>query len=666
MNERATEIERLKQRIAQLEARIEESRNIHRGIEESEARYRTLIDFLPIGLVVHDGKKILYVNKWAISQLGLLSADQIIGQPLRNFVHPDSWDIVNERIRRLMEEHKGAGLFHERFLKPDGTPFHVEVAAIPITFNQQDAVLVAVRDVDEQVKIHRELVQQKERLAVTLSSIGDGVIATDANGTVTLLNKVAEDLTGWTQAEAVGRDLNEVFHIVNEKTRKPVQNPVEKVLSMGKIVGLANGTMLIARDGREYIIADSGAPIKDAQGAIVGVVMVFRDVTQKRRWEEERRRLQSFETLELMAGGIAHDFNNLLTGVLGHLSLLAYELPEDFAGIKHVEDAQRSVLIARDLVTHLSLIAKGSAPVRENAPIADVIKASSELSAAGSNVQIEVDIAKDLWPVVCDTNQISQAIQNIVINAVQAMPAGGRVVIRAENNMVLERDNIPLPPGKYVKISVTDQGVGIHPKYIDKVFDPYFTTKQKGSGLGLSIVYSVVTRHNGHVDIQSRLGSGTRVTIWLPAGEQDTEKPLKRAKESHLVESGGRVLVVDDETVVRDVCIKMLNHLGYEAEAANDSTTAIAMVNKALEEDKPFDIAIIDLTMPGDMGGKQLCNLLHEQFPDLAVIASSGYPDAPAMLEPARFGFVGTLKKPYTIQELKLALAKAANKHLQK
>ena len=779
------EIQRLQQRVAELETALSRKQNVYEKLQESESRYRMLVEFLPIGIILHNGKEILYANQWAMGLIGAFSEDQVIGHPLKEFVHPDTWELAVPRIKQLMLERKGVGLFHEKFVKVDGTPFHVDVGAIPVTYNGQDAVLVSVRDTNEQVKIHNELeaqrdlaqqyldiagvimlaldregcitminkrgcevlgyphdeligkdwfqvflppdkrkkgkaaflrlmkdearplscyenniisgsgevktiawhitvlrdahgkiysslssgeditqrkraeeelLQQKERLSVTLSSIGDGVIATDADGNITLLNGVAQEMTGWSDADAIGRPLPEVFRIVNETTRTPMENPVEKVLKLGIVVGLANGTMLISKDGSEYIIADSGAPIKDGHGNIVGVVMVFRDVTQKKHWDEERQRLQRFETLELMAGGIAHDFNNILTGVLGHLSLFMYSLPDNFSGIVHVEDAQQSVLAARRLVGQLSLMSKGGAPVRVTASVKEVIRASSEISVTGSSCRLVTNISDDLWNVVCDINQISQVFQNIAINAVQAMPAGGTITVEAINQKVSRKDDLPLPSGKYIRVSVKDEGIGIPTEYLDRLFDPYFTTKQNGSGLGLSIVYSIVNRHGGHVDISSGHGSGSVVTVWLPAS---VDKPAGSVVDAAVDgDYGGRVLVVDDEAVVRDVCTKMLQHLGYEAVATADSTSAIKMLKESLEKGNPFNMAILDLTMPGDVGGKILCGRLRDVSPELVIVASSGYPDDPAMVNPKKFDFAGTLKKPYTVQELKYSLSR--------
>lgn len=653
-------IERLQQRIVELESQLSRENDLYEKIRESEARYKMLVEFLPIGIALHDGQKVIYTNKWALKLVGAVSDNQIVGHTLKDFVHPESWPAVASRVRQLIIERKGVGLFQEKFVKIDGTAFDVDVAAIPITYMGRDAVLVSIRDISEEVRFKEALSQQKERLAVTLSSIGDGVIATDGQGIVTLLNDVAQKMTGWTEEDAIGRPLPDVFRIVNEKTRKPVKNPVEKVLKKGVVIGLANGTLLISKDGRESIIADSGAPIKDVDGNIIGVVMVFRDVTQQKHWEKELQRLQRFETLELMAGGIAHDFNNILTGVLGHLSLFMYTLPDNFTGLVHVDEAQKAVLAARQLVGQLSLMSKGGAPVRENASIMDTIESSAKISVTGSNCQLEVNIADDLWNVVCDVDQISQVFQNIAINAVQAMPTGGKITINAVNNIVSDTDGLPLPSGKYIKVSVTDQGTGIPSKYLDRLLDPYFTTKQNGSGLGLAIVYSVVNRHKGHVSIESRQGAGTTVTVWLPASVEN--KSGKKDNKILWAKHGGRVLVVDDDPIVREVCTKMLQHLGYEAEAAMDSESATEMVKENTENGLPFRFAIMDLTMPGDIGGKQLCKRLLKISPDLITIASSGYPDDPAMVDPEEFGFSYILKKPYTVQEIKRVMAKAGQK----
>lgn len=376
------------------------------------------------------------------------------------------------------------------------------------------------RELTRRIEAEQSLAAEKERLAVTLRSIGDGIITTDMGGKIVLINKIAEKLTGWIQEEAIGRPLREVFHIINEKTRLPCENPVEKVLETGGIVGLANHTALIARDGTERMLADSGAPIRDKEGKIIGVVLVFRDITEQKKMEEELLKASKLDSVGLLAGGIAHDFNNILTAILGNISLAKMDknLDEIF---ERITQAEKACLRVRDLTQQLLTFSKGGAPVKRVASIAELIRDSAIFALRGSNVRCDFSMPADLWPVEVDEGQISQVINNLVINAQQAMPAGGGIQVRCENIRVERGLALPLEKGEYVKISIEDHGVGIPKEYLQKIFDPYFTTKQKGSGLGLTTSYSIIKNHDGIITVESEVGVGTTFGVYLPVSKKE-------------------------------------------------------------------------------------------------------------------------------------------------
>ncbi|HXG65532.1 MAG TPA: PAS domain S-box protein, partial [Blastocatellia bacterium] len=344
-------------------------------------------------------------------------------------------------------------------------------------------------ELGERKRAEAALAAEKERLAVTLRSIGDGVIATDTDGKIVLLNRVAERLTGWPQAEAVGKRLDEVFCVRDEKTRDRCENIAETVIRTGGVTGLTGNPLLIARDGAERIIADSGAPIRDKDSRIIGVVLAFRDVTEQRKMEAELLKAGKLESLGVLAGGIAHDFNNILTTILGNISLVKASAAPGDETYERLSDAERASLRARDLTRQLLTFSRGGAPIRSAASVADLLEEAASFAITGSNVRCEFDLAEDLWPVDVDAGQISQVIHNLTLNAQQAMPEGGVIRIKAENVAIGtggENMSLPLPPGRYVKITVRDTGIGIPEEHLDKIFDPYFTTKQTGSGLGLA------------------------------------------------------------------------------------------------------------------------------------------------------------------------------------
>ena len=507
-------------------------------------------------------------------------------------------------------------------------------------------------------RMENKLKEREAWLFTILKSIGDAVIATDINSHVTFMNPVAEATTGWKEKEAQGKPLIEVFNIINEKTRKPCENPVEKVLASGKTVGLANHTALISRDQTERLIADSGAPIRRDTGEIIGVVLVFRDITVNQKMEEELRQMRNIESIGLLAGGIAHDFNNILTGILGNINIaqIVQDDPEKVATC--LNDAETACYRAKELTGQLITFSKGGAPVKKNASLKKLIEESSGFILSGSNVQRELALPDDLWSVDIDPGQINQVINNIIINADQAMPGGGRLWVTAENITVNEDDALPLAAGKYVKVTFRDQGIGIPGTYIEKIFDPYFTTKQAGKGLGLASAFSILKQHNGIITVDSAPGVGTSFSMYLPASlkQQEIEQDTPQQKISS--SGSGKILVMDDEDMVRNVTSEMLTTLGYEVETARNGVEAIKLYQQSSEAGKPYDAVILDLTIPGGMGGRETIEKLLAINPEIKAIVSSGYSNDPILSEYQKYGFCEVLVKPMMLGELSEVLKK--------
>jgi PAS domain S-box-containing protein len=507
------------------------------------------------------------------------------------------------------------------------------------------------KDITERRRAEDELHNEREKLFVTLRSIGDGVITADTEGRVAFFNSVAEELTGWRQEEAMGRPLAEVFNIINEKTDIPADNPVKKVLDSGLIVGLANHTALIARDGTRRSIADSGAPIRDAKGKTVGVVLAFRDVTELKRREEEALKIKKLESVGILAGGIAHDFNNILTAILGNISLAGLYVEKDNKAHRLLTEAEKASIRAKDLTRQLLTFSKGGDPVKETASIKEVITDSADFVLHGSNVVCRCAIADDLWLVDIDRGQMSQVIQNIVLNARHAMPEGGSIAISCENIADAAKETaLSLPQGKYIKITIADTGYGIPEKYLDKIFDPYFTTKQEGSGLGLAITHSIIAKHDGYIAVRSKSGEGTTFTIYLPASAKQTARDGKEPapeKTAHAV-----VLVMDDEEIIRNLAKDMLAHFGHEVLLAKDGQEAVAVFRENYHSDHPVDVVIMDLTVPGGMGGQEAVSEILKIDPDARAIVSSGYANDPVMADYHRYGFKAALSKPFKMANL--------------
>ncbi len=506
-------------------------------------------------------------------------------------------------------------------------------------------------------KAHAALAQEKELLAVTLNSIGDGVIATDLDGNVTMLNKISSELTGWTAQDAIGQPLTKVFHIINEKTRAICENPVAKVLETGRIIGLANHTALIAKDGSEKSIADSAAPIRNRYSEIIGTVLVFRDVTMENRVNAELAKTKKLESVGILAGGIAHDFNNILTGIVGNINLAKSQIGPDQEAYELLEAAESASKRASKLTHQLLTFSKGGEPIVEIASIYNLVRESADFTLTGSGIACRIDRDAELWAAAIDKGQVDQVVQNIVLNARQAMPEGGTIHILCENFIKQEHQNeaLPLPAGDYIRVVISDEGVGIHATLLEKIFDPYFSTKQEGSGLGMAVTLSIINKHRGHIECQSTPGEGTAFTLYLPAVRETI------ADKSHVFEEHkgqGRIIIMDDEEMIRTLAENMLESCGYQVDHARDGEEALALYKQAMDESRPYDVVIMDLTIPGGLGGKEAIGKLLKLDPNVAAVVSSGYSNDPVMANYQDHGFKSCLSKPYMMGALTDVIAK--------
>lgn len=511
-------------------------------------------------------------------------------------------------------------------------------------------------EVRERRKTELALAAEKEQLSVTLRSLGEGVITTDTNGAIVLMNRMAEELTGWTQQAAMGKTLAEVFRLTDAKERKPYRNPVEAILSSGATIELGSATLLTSRTGVVRNIIVNGATIRDKESHMIGVVLVFRDVTDKVKMEEQLAKGRKLEALGVLAGGIAHDFNNMLSGILGNINLASMQAQPDTKLHALLSAAEKATLRARDLTLQLLTFSKGGEPIREISSLAEIIRDSAEFVLRGSSVRCNYSIPEDLWPAVIDRGQIGQVIQNIVLNARHAMPEGGIIDIVCENVTLGDGANGSLQAGDYLKLVIRDRGIGIPSHLLGRIFDPYFTTKHEGSGLGLAISHSIVNKHGGHIEVESTPHEGTTFTIFLQALRQAAfvDQPLPK---TNLSGGKGKILVMDDEEMVRDTTREMLSYLGYEVLLAEEGAEALDLYQRHYETNSPIDTVFMDLTIPGGMGGKEAVQKLLAMNPEARVIVMSGYSNDPIMSHFKEYGFTAVLVKPFLVTDLQKALA---------
>ncbi len=514
----------------------------------------------------------------------------------------------------------------------------------------QRSVLVLV-DLTDLKRAEAELAAEKERLAVTLRAMAEGVITTDTEGRVQFLNPAAALLTLWDAEAAVGRAVDEVCPLRHADTGAVVAVPVAQVLVGDRVAELPPRTALLGRTGGETLVEGCCAPIHSAASRVVGTVLVLRDTTERERLEQELLRASKLESVGLLAGGIAHDFNNILTAVMGNLTLALLDVePQGEVG-RILREAEGAALRARDLTQQLLTFAKGGDPVRAAVHLPEMMEEVTRFALHGSRVKAEFDLAANLWPADADKGQISRVVQNLVINAVQAMPAGGVVRILARNERLHGLDRPPLLPGNYVHIAVSDTGVGIKGEHLDRIFEPYFTTKQTGSGLGLATVYSIVRKHKGLIQVESELGRGTTFHVRLPAAAAaELEAPAVGAVLTG-TSVRGRILFMDDEAPIRKLAMAMLRRLGCEVELAADGQAMVDAYCSARDAGRPFDAVVMDLTVPGGMGGLEALERLRALDPEVQAIVSSGYSSDPVLANYRSYGFSGRVAKPYEIAD---------------
>jgi two-component system cell cycle sensor histidine kinase/response regulator CckA len=483
------------------------------------------------------------------------------------------------------------------------------------------------------------------------------IVRLDHGGDVRFFNKFAEDLFGYTREEVMGKSFletllskasisgNDSAALIKEALRDP---SLQKKFEME----------MCRRDRTPVWISWTYLPIYSERNELNEILCVGVDITERRRDEERRQQqerqlahVQRLESLGFLAGGLAHDFNNLLTAILGNASLLKHSLGSGSAERELLVEVENASLRARELTLQLLTFAKGGDPVRESVSLEELLRNAASLSLRGSSVRCNVEVAPGCWPVIADVGQIGQVLNNLLLNAQQAMSDGGTIHITVENQALDPANNVGAPEGRYVRVAIRDSGIGIPEENLKRIFDPYFTTKATGSGLGLAVVFSILKRHGGHVSVVSRPGVGSTFSLLLPATPEPVTKPA--AKDLPAAPRSGRILVMDDEPMVRRITAKALERLGFETSHANDGTEALEMYETARRSARPFDAVIMDLTIPGGMGGKEAIRRLLEIDPNAKAIVSSGYSDDPVMSDHQAHGFTAVMMKPYSLEGLR-------------
>lgn len=502
---------------------------------------------------------------------------------------------------------------------------------------------ISNRRLEEEIKRRTaQIEQEKEQLSVTLKNITDAVISTDATGNVRFVNRNAEFLFDLNLETIKGEPLEAML----EKSGYALQSYINGVFESIEVIDNTRGSEnLLLGDFLTLRAAHAG--IKDEQGLIQGVVFVFRDVTEELEMQNRMQQHDKLESLGVLAGGIAHDFNNLLVGVFGYMEL---------ASMTSTEQEIKTLLSlaldpferAKSLTQQLLTFSKGGKPIRSTLSIDQLVESSAKFALSGSNVDYQLAVDEHLWNCDVDKNQMNQVFDNLFINAKQAMPEGGTIDVTVCNSTISEHMGMDLTPGDFVQITIRDQGAGIDSELVHKIFDPFFTTKEMGSGLGLTTCYSIITKHDGNIFVSSKPQKGTTFTLYLPRSLSEIERKETEVVSSCSLELQGRFLVLDDEPSLISLTSKVLRRVGIEVISISDGKEIAGIV----EEGIPLIGALLDLTIPGGVGGVGVIETLRAAYPEIPIFASSGYSTDPIISDPKKYGFTDSIQKPYTISEL--------------
>jgi PAS domain S-box-containing protein len=633
-----------------LRTQIKERKKIEEALRISEEKFAVAFRLSPEPISINamsDGRYIDVNDAW-LNYSGY-TRDEVIGRTPEELNMQMEPKLSKEQLRFL----KTKGWLKD--LESRYTNKHGEIrlslcSMAAVTINHELCALMASNDITERRAIEEDLARQTERLMVTLRNIADGVIATDINGKIILANKAAETMLGRSAEEAVGTDFVQAVLALNPRP-EPLFDDIMSIQPATRKITNINFTL----NGEERSVEANRALINDREGNCIGMVWALRDTTDEQRITDELLKASKLDSLGVLAGGIAHDFNNLLTVIVGNIALLKMMREDDAEAILLLTEAEKASFQAKGLTQQLLTFARGGTPIKVPVDIDQLVAGSVNFALSGSNVRSKICKPEKLWPVLADIGQLNQVANNLLINAIQAMPNGGTIRVLGENVVLGDEEIATLPAGRYVRLSVADEGVGIPEEILSRIFDPYYTTKPTGSGLGLATSYSIIRKHHGCILVESQVGKGTTFHVYLPAC--DLKKFESDDGQFVLNQGRGRILVMDDDERIREVAAQILDSIGYEVHTVADGSAALKIYQEAMAGEQPFDAVILDLTVPGQMGGQETVGELLKMDPQARVIVSSGYNNDPIMADHEKWGFKGVIPKPYGVKELSETVA---------
>jgi two-component system, cell cycle sensor histidine kinase and response regulator CckA len=634
----------------ELKLQNEELRQAHRDLERSRDRYLKLYHNAPVGYVVMDSAGMVMQANKTYAYLVDEDIATLLDKPLTHCIHADDRAVFLARFKAFYKNpaHKRIEV---RFVKKDRSVIHAQLeghrmdgeeAASESVLSGQ--LLVSISDITKRKAAEDAIIRAKAQWEQTFDAVPDLIAIIDEHSTVVRVNKALAGRLGMEPQDCVGKKCHQLLHA--GQTR-PSECPHQRFLLNDRIVESESFSRRL--DGH-FITTVS--PFDSGAADNRWCIHIARDITKRKRAEAELLKLRNLESIGKLAGGMAHDFNNILTAVIGHVDLAVLHHKNRDRQHSHLKGAIEAANRARELANRLITFSEGGNQLMRHVDLPHLLEAVAAQTLGGSDIIYDLDLAADTPALVADEEQIKSAVQNILINAMEAMPRGGRLSIHAETVDLERSSGYAMQRGRYVKIVFRDDGIGIAAGDLGKIFDPYFTTKQmghlKGTGLGLAICHSIISKHQGHIDVQSEPGEGTTVTILLPISLDAV--PEARPDSSPVAEEPRKrrkVLYMDDEKILWNVIRSMLQRMGCDTDFAADGWQAVSLFRKSFEKDEPYTALILDLTIPDGPGGKEVLGEILQIDPSAKAVALSGYGSDPVFADFQKFGFAGALEKPF-------------------
>ena len=635
---------------------ITEKKRAEEALRESEKKYRALASTVDSLVLVDRNCRQLFANEAYLKRIRT-GQDSIIGKEYGEFHSAEATKIFVTAIERVFAI--GNAYHDERFGARSSRWWSRTFSPVTNGEGIIAAITVSYRDITDLKQAEEALRAGEERYRRIIEGVTDyqyTVRIEDGQAVETKHNSACVAVTGYT-AEEFAADHDLWIRMVAPEDREMIIGRVKQLLRGDDIPPLEH--RLIRKDRALRWVSDNIVPCRNNAGILLSYDGVVKDITDRKHMEEDLLRAHKLESLGVLAGGIAHDFNNLMGIVQGYIDLALMELPPDHGSSKKLQKAMRSVEQTRDLTSRLLTFSRGGGPITELCDIKAIIQEAVLRTIEGTAVRVKFDFPEHLLPLEIDALQIKQCCYNLAMNAVEAMPRGGNLTIRAENLQIQAEDILPLKEGPHVKITFTDEGSGIREEHLPKIFDPYFTTKgmgaRNGMGLGLSVCYSVLKKHNGYIAVEPQPGSGVTFALYLPV--RMSPAGVKEAPRT-LPARAARVLIMDDEPDMLGIERAYLEWMGYQVTEVRDGQEAIDTYKKALDSGNPFDLAVLDLTVRKGLGGQLVMERLLKIDPSIRAIIASGSENDPRIENYADYGFQGALTKPFKKEEMKVLVEK--------